>query len=194
MSNQDDATNPSRLGDASMKQAPPSNMNIPPSYVLFGVSLPFYMRAYHLYHHSPLDTLVGKVAQRSNITMADLKDADISVKRAVGFSVAGRALKVATLVSVGSFGMFGAAVFFIGDWKSLEEGVVASRRWAQSKRKTLDKFLGVEERVDEDHPEVVSRRNMTIQEESQLLAKRYWVSRETSSAQEAPDNQHPKAE
>jgi hypothetical protein len=82
--------------------------NIPPGYTLIGCSLPFFMRAHYLYYHSPLDTLVGRIATKHQITMADLANADIRVKRAVGFSVAGRALKVATLVSWGSFGMLGA--------------------------------------------------------------------------------------
>jgi hypothetical protein len=86
--------------------------NIPPGYLLIGGSLPFFMRAYYLSYHSPLDTLIGRITSKHQITtMAELSNADIRVKRAVGYSVAGRALKVASLLSVGSFGMLGAGKY-----------------------------------------------------------------------------------
>ena len=68
-----------------------------------------------------------------------------------------------------------SAVFFFAGWNSLQDGVTATRGWAYSKRKKLDNFLGVEERVDEDHPDMIARRNMTREEEAKYLAERYWI-------------------
>jgi len=78
---------------------------------MLGGSLPFLYRAFRLYH-SPIDDLVEHIAKAKSQgqlqNMADLKDADIAVRRAVGFGVAGRALRLGTLISFGSFGVFGA--------------------------------------------------------------------------------------
>lgn len=82
-----------------------------PGYVMFGASLPFLYRAYRLYH-TPIDDLVEHIAkvksQGQLQNLSQLKDADISLRRAVGFGVAGRALKLGTLISFGSFGLLGA--------------------------------------------------------------------------------------
>jgi hypothetical protein len=70
----------------------------------------------------------------------------------------------------------------LGDWGSLQEGVTATRNWARPKRKQLDEFLGVKNRVDEDHPEVQARQSMTKEQEANYVAERYWkISKETST-------------
>jgi HEPN domain-containing protein len=63
-------------------------------------------------------------------------------------------------------------------WNSFDEGISATRRWGNSKRKKLDQLLGVEKRVDENHPEVIARKAMTREEEAEYLAKRYWISKD----------------
>ena len=83
---------------------------VEPSHVMFGVSFPFFYRAYRLYR-SPLESLVEKVAKKNHVTIAELEAADVGVRKAVGAAVAGRALRLATLISFGSFGMFGAGTF-----------------------------------------------------------------------------------
>ena len=83
---------------------------VEPSHVMCGVSSLFFFRAYRVYH-SPLESLVQKIAKRNHVTMAELEAADIAVRKAVGAAVAGRALRLATLISFGSFGMFGAGMF-----------------------------------------------------------------------------------
>lgn len=65
--------------------------------------------------------------------------------------------------------------FYLNDWKTLQGGIDATRKWASTKRKIIDKCLGVEERVDEDHPEVIARKKMTAEEERDYLVKRYWA-------------------
>lgn len=82
---------------------------VEPSHVMCGVSSLFFFRAYRVYH-SPLESLIHKIAKRNHVTMAELEAADIAVRKAVGAAVAGRALRLATLISFGSFGMFGAGM------------------------------------------------------------------------------------
>ena len=84
---------------------------VEPSHIMGGTSLLFFFRAYRVYH-SPLDGLVQKIAKRNHVTMAELEAADIAVRKAVGTAVAGRALRLATLISFGSFGMIGAGTFY----------------------------------------------------------------------------------
>jgi hypothetical protein len=69
--------------------------------------------------------------------------------------------------------LFISAVFFIGGWQSTEEALVTTKEWGTQKRKWLDQLLGVKERLDEDHPEVVARKKMTPEEEREYLTKKY---------------------
>ena len=55
----------------------------------------------------------------------------------------------------------------------MQDALSATRRWGNVKRKKLDRLLGVKERLDDDHPEVIARKNMTREEEIEYLAKRY---------------------
>jgi len=162
--------------DLALVSLPALPSFIEPSHVLFGLSAPFYYRAYRLYR-SRLDNLVQTVAQKNQISIAELEAADISVRNAVGSAVAGRALRLATLISFGSFGMFTAAIFLVFDWKSIQEGVHNTRQWGKRHRKKLDEVLGVKERIDDEHPEMIARRTMTPEEESAYLLKRYWLAK-----------------
>ena len=69
-------------------------------------------------------------------------------------------------------------------WKSFEEGISETRRWGNANRKKLDELLGVKERIDEDHPDVIARKAMTREAEADYLAKRYWISKDTEESPE----------
>lgn len=82
------------------------SVHLYPGHFLVGVSLPLFIRAYRLYH-SPLESLQEK-ATKKKLTVAELKEADVGIRRAVGMAVAGRALKVATLSCFGFFSLTSA--------------------------------------------------------------------------------------
>ena len=116
----DDSTSDSGEEQSGQQQqnegsSPPfPSLNLNPGHIMFGASLPFLYRAYRLYH-SPIDDLVTHIAkvksQGQLKNLAELKDADINVRRAVGFGVAGRALRLGTLISFGSFGLLGSGTY-----------------------------------------------------------------------------------
>ena len=82
--------------------------SIHPGHFMLAASLPFCFGAYRL-SKKPLGTLVEHVAKlRSNgqlQNMAQLQEAEENVRRAVGVAVAARALSLATMGSIGTFGL-----------------------------------------------------------------------------------------
>ena len=64
-------------------------------------------------------------------------------------------------------------MFLLGGWNDAQEAVTSIRDWGKTKRKGLDKLLGVKGRVDDEHPEVIERKKMPLEEEREYLAKRY---------------------
>jgi len=69
----------------------------------------------------------------------------------------------------------GLAVFFVGGWRTTQEAIMATREWGNDKRKGLDQMLGVTERVDDDHPELLERQKLTPEEERAYLVQKYWA-------------------
>lgn len=81
---------------------------VQPGVVMFCLSAPMFARAYILYHSS-LEDMFEKIARKNQIPVQQVnKEADITVRRAAGMAVAGRAFKLASLLSFGSFGLLGS--------------------------------------------------------------------------------------
>jgi hypothetical protein len=93
-----------------------NQLQIQPGVVMLGISLPMFARAYYLYH-SPLHDVLEKVAARNKVSVHEIKEADIGVRRAAGMAIAGRALKLASMISFGSFGLLGAGEFCLAGFE-----------------------------------------------------------------------------
>lgn len=91
-------------------ESTPTMPRIQPSFVMLGISTTMFARAYYIYH-SPLESLFQKIAQNNKISVHEIKDAEVGVRRAAGMAVAGRALKLASLLSVGSIGLLGSGTY-----------------------------------------------------------------------------------
>lgn len=157
-----------------------------PGHCLLIASLPFCYGAYQSYHQ-PLEDVVENVLRRQppGALPTDLKLAEEGVRRAVGSAVAARALRVATLGSFGLFGIAGALTFYISGCQTFEEAITSTRQWAHTKRRTIDSLMGVQDRVDRDHPEVVAVSNMSHDQQLEHFSKTYlpeedWEAEETT--------------
>ena len=119
--------------------------------------------------------------------VAELPQADETIRRAVGSAVASRALRVATCASVGGFGLVLAGLWYCSNCRSIDEAVASTRQWAQRERRKMDAALGIDNRVDEHHPEYLLTQSMTEEEELEFVSKTYlpneqWVEKnETAS-------------
>jgi len=170
-----------------------------PGHVLLFTSVPFCFAARRAYR-KPLEDVVqralarrGLDAEASGISVAAVTNSaksasaaaaalldsksmspeSIEIRRAVGSAVAGRALKVATLGSVGAFGILGSFFFYLNGYRTLEEAMTSTRNWAHQRRKQVDEALNVQNRIDRDHPEVVALRGMNDQQEMEYVSKTY---------------------
>lgn len=104
----------------------------------------------------------------------NLKLAEDGIRRAVGSAVASRALRVASSGSVGIFGVTIAVAFYASGCTTVEQAMVSTRHWAHSGRKSLDRFFGVRDRVDRDHPEYLITTAMTEEQEIEHVSKTYF--------------------
>lgn len=153
-----------------------SSISIHPGHVFFVGSLPFCLQAYRGYQ-KPLERVVQdvlKVQTGGNVRIDNLKQAEENIRRAVGSAVASRALRVATSGSVGVFGMAVAIVFYASGCSTVEQAMTSTRHWAHDGRKRLDRFFGINDRVDCDHPEYLITKNMTEEQEIEHVSKTYF--------------------
>lgn len=143
--------------------------SVHPGHIFLITSLPLCYRAHRDYAKtlSSLDQIVNKTYQSFNqnhMTNIDADAAEIKIRRAIGFSVAGQALRVATYASVGGF-CFGLSILFYSqNWRTFHQATHETKVWATNQRKRLDHLLGIQ-RIDEDHPEYKMMKSMTEEEE-----------------------------
>jgi len=165
------------------------NITIHPGHFFLLSSLPFLRGAYRGYRR-PLDDMVRRVLMKQRAIaqasksqqqkeaqrqLANLAQAEDHVRKAVGSAVAGRALYVGTLGSIGCFGLATSFAFYATGCSTLSEALARTKSWAVSGRRGLDSVLGVtkDQRYDDDHPEVILTRDMTEEEELQFLSDTY---------------------
>jgi hypothetical protein len=154
-------------------------MNLPtihPGHAFFAGSLPFCFSAYRSYQ-KPLDDIL-RARLGNKVPLRDLQGAEEAVRQAVGSAVAARALRVATLGSVGVFGLSCSLFFYAMGCSSTEQALSRTRKWAHERRRKLDKALGIENRVDCDHPEVLAVKGMTEEDEMKHISETYFPDEE----------------
>lgn len=81
------------------------------------------------------------------------------------------------------------ASFYASGCSSIDEAVTSTREWGHQHRKKLDELLNVEDRVDKDHPEMVTVRNMTEEEEYNYVSQRYFSQHDQEEENESDDKQ-----
>lgn len=67
----------------------------------------------------------------------------------------------------------GALVFYAAGWNSFDHAIEQVQDWAHEKRASLDGWLGVENRIDRGHAEIVAMKGMTLDEEVEYISKTY---------------------
>jgi hypothetical protein len=146
--------------------------HVHPGHCLLMSSIPFCYGAYRAFHH-PLDEVVRPVLHAHKVPIHSIDSAEEPIRRAVASAVAARALKVSSLASIGGFGIAGAIVFYAAGWNSFDGAMHGVENWAHDKRKDLDKWLGVANRIDRNHPEVTVTKGMSFDKEMEYISKTY---------------------
>jgi hypothetical protein len=139
-----------------------------PGNVLLFSSIPFCVGCYMGYKKptDKLDKLAGvKVDGKEMESLAEA--------RRVGIQTAGRALRLGTLGIIGSYGMIGAAIFYASGYQTLEEAMSDTRIWASSQRASFEKWLNMEDRPSNTHPEVLAMKHMTEEQEMNYIYEQY---------------------
>jgi hypothetical protein len=160
----------------------PTSFSIHPGHGLFVTSLPFCIMAYRGYHHTrSLETIVETVLKKqqpSSSSTAPIQNTiekitDEGIRRAVGSAIAGRALKIATMGSIGVFAMSGAFLFYACGWQSMDQAIDATQSVAHRYRRKLDQALGVTDRIDKDHPEYLLIKDLKEEDQIEYISNVY---------------------
>mmetsp|Transcript_14421 Transcript_14421/g.33553 ORF Transcript_14421/g.33553 Transcript_14421/m.33553 type:complete len:264 (-) Transcript_14421:83-874(-) len=93
--------------------------------------------------------------------------------RAVAARTASKALRIATLGTVGTFGLVGALGFYASGFRSLEEAVAGTKRWASSWGKSLEVAMGGDRALSKTHPEVLATKHMDGEGELRYIYDKY---------------------
>mmetsp|Transcript_14398 Transcript_14398/g.26989 ORF Transcript_14398/g.26989 Transcript_14398/m.26989 type:complete len:248 (+) Transcript_14398:74-817(+) len=124
------------------------------------------------------------------LTAVALNDMNPDEARVLATRMAVRAFRVATLGTLATFGLVGAAGFYASGCRSVEEAIQSTRAWASSWRKSLQHILGTDKAVSKNHPDVIATKNMTGEEEMDYLWKKYMV--DDTRTEPTPTTQSPK--
>ena len=158
-------------------QSTPLSHWLHPGHCLLLTSLPLAYRAHSIYHQ-PLDQAISHVV-RPGMSLQGPEHEQL--RRAVGAAVASRALRVATLASTSALGLCASLAFYSTGCRTFPEALQATRRWAHGYRRQVDTLLGIRDRVDEQHPEVVLAQSMDEQEEMEYISRTYFPAEEDDS-------------
>lgn len=146
-----------------------------PANILMVTSVPFFAGAYFGYRMptEQLEELIqGSVGGTSKDSQVSSKAKTASGKqisseavdkdaiRRVAARTASKAFRIATLGTVGTFGILGAVSFYLSGYKSLKEAVEGTTKWASSWGKAIEHAMGGDTAVSKTHPDVLATKNM----------------------------------
>lgn len=139
-----------------------------PGNILLLSSIPFCIGGYIGYKKptEKLERLVGKKIDGKEME-------SLPELRRLGLQSAGRALRLATLGTIGSFGMLGAAAFYASGYETLEEAIDHTRRWSSHYRASFESWLNMEDRPSTTHPEVVATKHMSEEQQLNYIYENY---------------------
>jgi hypothetical protein len=159
-----------------------SNISIHRGHVMLATSLAFGALAYRDYHR-PLDDIIQKALRRYHAStmikdqnpLMNIESASDDIRRAIGSITAVRALRVATVATVSVFAFTGAISLYATGCTTFHDFFVKTRSWAVTKRQSLDKMLGVDQRLNRDlHPDIAATRGMSEEQELDYVYKTYF--------------------
>lgn len=155
--------------------------SVHPGHILLVTSLPFCYKAYRGYAttSTSLDQVVNKVYNSFNTNHAKSVSAELledNIRRAIGFTVAGKALRVASYASLGGFCLGLSMICYVFQWKTVPQATYEMKQWATGQRKRFDQLIGIQpsQRIDEDHPEYQIIQNMSEEEEYKHISETYF--------------------
>lgn len=141
---------------------------------------PFFQNPWNILGISAIPVVAGayigyKKPAKKLQNLVDIKaDADTLVgRRQMGVQTAARALRIATLGTVTTFGVVGAIGFYASGYRSFDALVTDTRAWASQNRQFFEDWLGIEDRPSKTDPEAIATRNMTEEEEMNYIYERH---------------------
>jgi hypothetical protein len=154
-----------------------------PGTILLLSSIPFCVGGYVGFQmpSKKLEELAGVTDVDEKISLAE--------KRRLGVKYGARAFRLATLGTVGVFGMVGAAGFYASGYRSVEEALTRTRIWASTSYTSFESWLNMEDRPSKTHPEVLATKHMNEEQELNYIYEKYIKEEEeddTLNANEKP--------
>lgn len=159
-----------------------------PANILMVTSVPFFAGAYFGYRMpteqleeliqgsvggTNKDSQVSSKAKTTSRKQINTEAVDKDAIRRVAARTASKAFRIATLGTVGTFGILGAVTFYLSGYNSLKEAVEGTTRWASSWGKTIEHAMGGDTAVSKTHPDVLATKNMDGSGELKYVYDKY---------------------
>lgn len=145
--------------------------SITPAHVLAAASIPLGIGTYIGFKRQL--KIVEKEARAAHLE----EEISVALTRE-SKSVARRALGLGTMLSVSSFGLFGAVAFYASGFRSFDQAVTYLHKWGPRKRSQLENFLGIDSKRYDGNEDVQATRNMTSDEELDYYRDKYFSENE----------------
>ena len=146
---------------------------------LWWTQLPFFQNPWNILGISAIPVLAGayigyrKPSKKlQNLVAVNMKTADadtLAGRRQLGVQTAARALRIASIGTVTTFGVVGAIGFYASGYRSFDALVEDTRGWASQNRKSFEDWLGMEDIPSKTDPEAIATKNMTEEEEMNYI-------------------------
>lgn len=163
--------------------------NIEDSF-LWWTQHPFFQNPWNIMGISGCTVLAGAYVgykrptkKLQNLVHAKIDAEKLASRKQLGFQMASRALRVATIGTVSSFGVVAAVGFYGSGYRSFDALVNDTRAWGTQNRQSFEDWLGIEDRASKTDPEAIATKNMTEDEEMNYIYERH-----LKDAQRSPDN------
>lgn len=147
-----------------------------PGNILLISSIPLCAGAY-IGYKIPTDRVEELVESRRRRRKKGIKQRANPVREAavkvIAARTASKALRIATVGTVGAFSFLGAIGFYVSGYDTFEDAVSGTKTRASIWYTFLERFSGGDQAISKTHPEVVATKDMNEDEELQYLYHTY---------------------
>lgn len=150
----------------------------------------FFQNPWNILGISAIPVLAGayigykKPAKKLQNLQQEALDAEtLAGRRQMGVHMAARALRIATIGTVSTFGIMGALGFYASGYRSFDALVTDTREWGSRNRQSFEDWLGIEDIPSKTDPEAIATKGMTEEEEMNYIYERH-----LKDAEKTPDD------
>ena len=117
-----------------------------------------------------VDNIASSAMNKNTTQKVKIVSADV---KALAAQTASKALRIATLGTVGAFGFVIGLGFYVSGHNTVRDATTATKRWASVLSSSLEMFFGGDRGISKIHPEVIATKDMNEDEQLRYIYNKY---------------------